>query len=128
MSDRHAAEKLFSQILSDYRQDILPDVVSGWQDMSDEEHDQITRMNNFFCGLHFLVGLADATLKLWESTLVEGSSPEKQTSDTQQLIRTACKAFHSRGSEQAGCSTLSYLLMSKWCRETSFGCLSRESF
>ena len=36
MSDRHAAEKLFSQILSDYRTNILPDVVSGWNDMSDE--------------------------------------------------------------------------------------------
>ena len=109
MSDRHAAEKLFSQILSDYRTNILPDVVPGWNDMSDEEHDQITRMNNFFCGLHFLVGLADsaeATLKLWESTLDEESSPKKQCSDTQRLIRTACKAFHSRGSEQAGCSTL----------------------
>ena len=109
MSDRHAAEKLFSQILSDYRTNILPDVVSGWNDMSDEEHDQITRMNNFFCGLHFLVGLADsaeATLKLWESTLDEESSPKKQCSDTQRLIRTACKAFHSRGSEQAGCLTL----------------------
>ena len=81
----------------------------GEMTMSDEEHDQITRMNNFFCGLHFLVGLADsaeATLKLWESTLDEESSPEKQCSDTQRLIRTACKAFHSRGSEQAGCSTL----------------------
>ena len=73
MSDRHAAEKLFSQILSEYRQDILPDVVAGWNDMYDEEHEQLTRMNNFFCGLHFLVGLADAaeaTLKVWSQLLV----------------------------------------------------------
>ena len=108
MSDRHAANKLFFQILSDYREDILPDVVAGWQDMSSKEHDQIIRMNNFFCGLHFLVALADAaeaTLKLWESSFEDNSS-DKQSSSTQRLIRTACKAFHARGSEQAGCSTL----------------------
>lgn len=66
-------------------------------------------MNSFFCGLHFLVGLAEAaeeTLKLWESTIenVEDVSLVK-FSRTQNLIRTACKSFHHRGSEQAGCST-----------------------
>ena len=109
MSDRHAAEKIFAHVLADYRQTILPDVVAGWQDMTDEEHDQLTRMNNFFCGLHFLVGLADAaeaTLKIWESTFSEETPADKQSSSTQRLVRTACKAFHSRGSEQAGCSTL----------------------
>lgn len=108
MSDRHAAEKLFSQILAEYRADILPDVMDGWKDMTDDEHNQLIRMNNFFCGLHFLVGLADsaeATLKLWETTFDEDSTQEKQSSGTQRLIRTACKAFHHRGSEQAGCST-----------------------
>jgi len=29
MSDRHAAEKLFSQLLQEYRKDVLPDFVSG---------------------------------------------------------------------------------------------------
>ena len=108
MSDRHAANKLFSQLLSEYREDILSDVVAGWEDMTDKERDQLTRMNNFFCGLHFLVALADAaeaTLKLWESSFEEDGSSEKQCSTTQRLIRTACKAFHARGSEQAGCST-----------------------
>ena len=65
-------------------------------------------MNNFFCGLHFLVGLADAaeaTLKAWEATLEDDDGMEKQSSGVQHLIRTACKAFHHHGSEQAGCST-----------------------
>lgn len=67
MSNRHAAEKLFNNLLSEYRADILPDVVDGWSNMSDTEREHLTRMNNFFCGLHFLVALADsaeATLKL----------------------------------------------------------------
>ena len=107
MSDRHAAEKLFAQILAEYMCNILPDVVAGWEQMTDAEHEQLMRMNNFFCGLHFLVGLADAaeaTLKLWESTIDENCQ-QNHCSGTHRLIRTACKAFHHRGSEQAGCST-----------------------
>ena len=49
MSDRHAAEKLFTQILAEYRCNILPDVVAGWEQMTDAEHEQLMRMNNFFC-------------------------------------------------------------------------------
>ncbi len=37
MSDRHAAEKLFSQYLAEYRESILPDVIAGWNDMTTEE-------------------------------------------------------------------------------------------
>ena len=106
MSDRHAAEKLFNQMLSEYRADILPDVFAGWSELGDKEKEQMTRMNNFFCGLHFLVALADAaeaTLKLWESVDLDDHKTNA-TSGTQRLIRTACKAFNHRGSEQAGCS------------------------
>lgn len=105
MSDRHAAEKLFSHVLSEYRANILPDIISDWNGLSEEEQQQFTRMNNFYCALHFVVGLAEtaeATLKVWESTfdlMHTGNS-----SGTQRLVRTVCKAFHRRGSEQAGCS------------------------
>ena len=107
MSDRHAAEKRFNEILSDFRTEILPTVIDHWDSIDEVEREQLTRMNNFFCGLHFLVGLADAaeeTLKLWEaqfSSNVVGSS-----SGTQRLVRTACKALHHRGSQQCGSSTL----------------------
>ena len=87
MSDRHAAEKLFCQLLAEYREGILPDFVSNWNTLSADEQCQMTRMNNFFCGLHYLVGLADtaeATLKLWES--IEGETPGT-SSGTQRLIR-----------------------------------------
>ncbi len=109
MSDRHAAEKLFSTLLSDYRASILPDIVDNWDDMTSGEQEQLTRMNNFFCGLHFLIALADSaeeTLKVWEAAnSEEESTPNSRSSGTQRLIRTACKAFHHRGSEQSGCST-----------------------
>ena len=64
--------------------------------------EQLTGMNNFFCGLHFLVELADcaeATLKLWKET--RELSASGKSSGTQQLIQTACKSFHARGSQQA---------------------------
>jgi len=35
-------------------------LVIGWEQMTDGEQEQVTRMNNFYCGLHFLVGLADS--------------------------------------------------------------------
>ena len=80
-------------MLSEYRADILPDVCAGWSEFGDIEKEQMIRMNNFFCGLHFLVALADAaeaTLKLWESVDYKTNA----TSGTQRLIRTACKAFN----------------------------------
>ena len=106
MSDRHAAEKLFNDLLSEYRAEILPHVVTGWSEASNTEKELLTRMNNFFCGLHFIVGLAEcaeATLKLWEESheLEAGGI----SSGTQRLVRTACKGFHSRGCQKAGCSS-----------------------
>ena len=80
-------------MLSEYRADILPDVFAGWCELSDKEKEQMTRMNNFFCGLHFLVALADAaeaTLKLWESVNLDDQRTNA-TSGIQRLIRTACK-------------------------------------
>ena len=63
-------------------------------------------MNNFFCGLYFLVGLADAAeevLKQWEAQCGESSDG---CSGTQRLVRTACKAFHHRGCQKSGLSLL----------------------
>ena len=73
----------------------------NWTSMTDEEKEQLTRKNNFFCGLHFLVGLADSAeeaLKLWEAQCF---SNLVASSGTQRLVHTACKAFHDRGSHAA---------------------------
>lgn len=70
MSDRDSAEKLFNDMLHDFRADVLPTVVENWSQIAEQDRKQITRMNNFFCGLHFIVGLADPaeeTVKLWEA-------------------------------------------------------------
>ena len=116
MSDRHSAEKLFSQLLQEFRSTILPDIVSEWDKMSPHEQAQFTRINNFYCALHLLVGLADtaeAVVKAWETNVCEiDDQGQGRSSGTQRMIRTACKAFHHRGSEQAGCS----LYFRTYCR------------
>ena len=105
MSDRHSAEKLFNEMLQDYRGEILPEIIENWTMLSELEKNNMTRMNNFFCGLHYMVGLAECieeTIKLWEASFLEESCIEAPSSagssGTQRLIRTACKAFHHRGS------------------------------
>ena len=64
MSDRAGTEKLFNVILKDYRNNLLPEVVSGFEDLSDNRKDQIRHMNNYFCGLHLTVSLAEAFLQI----------------------------------------------------------------
>ena len=46
MSDRHAAEKLFNDMLHNYRVQILPTVVENWENMDDAEREHLMRMNN----------------------------------------------------------------------------------
>ena len=58
-------------------------------------------------GLHFIVGLAvvaEEMIKLWESQFT--CKEALPSSGTQRLVCTACKAFHHRGSQQCGSSTL----------------------
>ena len=109
MSDRHIVEKNFNKLLEDYRAEVLPVVVSNWSALSIEEKVNFTSLNNFFCGMHVVVGLADtaaAVLLEWEkmcSDLII-TSPHamvnKSEPGTIRLIRTACKAFSRHGSEK----------------------------
>ena len=101
MSDRHS--KLFNDLIHDFRAGVLPIIIDNWNNLHESEHSSLI-VGIIFCGLHFLVGLADAaevTVKLWESNVL---SEENVTasSGTQRLIRTACKVFHHRRSQQSG--------------------------
>ena len=55
ISDRHIVEKTFNDLLDTYR----ANTVEGWHWLSPTERASFSKMNNFFCGLHFLVALAD---------------------------------------------------------------------
>ena len=68
-------------------------------------------MGNYYCKLHLLVNLgeeADKALKLFEHAATEGRNPlaflSSNESGSCMLTRTACEAFHPRGSQTAGVS------------------------
>ena len=63
MSDRCAVQKSFNDLLQDYRADILPGITEGWNDMSESAKDNMAKVNRFFCGMHFIVGLATQAVK-----------------------------------------------------------------
>ena len=76
MSDRHIVEKNFNSLLKEYRSTILPSVVETWNTLSQDQQQTMSTLNNFFCGMHILVGMADtasATLYQWENTHFEGA-------------------------------------------------------
>lgn len=127
MSDRAATEKSFHTLLQQYRQEILSQVRDTWSDLTQEEQELCTSMNNFYCGLHLLVAMADATenvLKKFESTYHDGKDvgsaafPElkrfhKYESGTVRLLRTASKALSLGGCQLC----LEYILESKQFEE-----------
>ena len=110
MSDRHIVQKNFNDLLESYRSEILPDIITSWKEMSLEEQQQVSLLNNFFCGLHLIVGMADTASSVlihWETTNVtsttgSGVIVKKSESGTVRLVRTACKALSKHGSEQSG--------------------------
>jgi len=100
-------------LLEDYRTDVLPSVVQSWSELSQAEQDQLSCLNNFFCGMHVLVGMADttsSTLLQWESTHFDSPvgavasviTASKSEAGTVRLVRTTCKAMCQHGSEQSG--------------------------
>ena len=62
-------QKNFNCLLEDYRASVLPEVISSWNDLSTEEQSSMSSLNNFFCGLHLLVGMADAAATMGGSPL-----------------------------------------------------------
>ena len=74
MSDRHIVQKIFNKIFQEYRATVLPDVIKDWANLSEEVKTKIKQVNEFFCGMHYVVGLADQTetaLKAWEKLLFD---------------------------------------------------------
>ena len=112
MSDRHIVQKNFNTLLEEYRLGVLPSIIEDWNQLSTAEQDQLSHLNNFFCGMHVLVGMADttsSTLLQWENTHFEAPigaatiiAASKSESGIVRLVRTTCNAMCRHGSEQSG--------------------------
>ena len=72
-------------------------IVKSWSTFTFEQQRPFTQMNNFFCGLHFLIGLADSSTEHYfrMKMLLLGSGPG-----------TTCKAVQKHFSQLAGCHVL----------------------
>ena len=113
MSDRCATQKKINNFFQEYRSSVTPDVIDKWNTLKDVEQKNFNSLNDFFCGLHCLVGLADqaeASIKLWEGLLIGDAkvgslnhgSYSKGESGTLCLIHTVCKSVSERGCEKSG--------------------------
>ena len=101
----------FNEQLTELRKELLPKVVEKWEDLSEDSKKSLEQMGNFYCKLHLLVNLgkeANKALKLFEHAATEGRNPlaflSSNESGSCRLTRTACEAFHPRGSQTAGVS------------------------
>ena len=114
MSDRHIVQKNFNKVLQEYRTSVLPSVKSNWNELSELEKSKLSTINQFFCGMHFIVGLADiaeSSLKTFDQLLYDGKAvgslakggySRNGESGTVRLVRTLCKAVQTRGCEKSG--------------------------
>lgn len=115
VGDRASTEKKFNEILSQYRMQILPDIVEGYAQLPDSEKSKLAVVNELFCGMHVIDGLAHqtgATLDLWETLVFKGDKVGSAKLDlthksggesgTVRLIRTVCKTVQERGCEKSG--------------------------
>ena len=128
MSDRHNVQKKFNSVFQDYRASVLPNVVENWDAMNEDIQSNFIKVNDFFCGLYFLVGLADqteASLKAWDRLLYDdrpvgslaNGGYSKGESGTLRLIRTTCKAVQTHGCEKSGRISDFYTFL---CEEVGF--------
>lgn len=69
MSDRASTETKFNHLS---REEILPQVFTNYETMNFELQQALNRMNNFFCGLHTLVHMADVSQKAIDDVQVPG--------------------------------------------------------
>ena len=112
MSDLCNTQKKFNKLFVEFRKNILKHTVN-FHDLSKIEQEKMVEVNQFFCGLHYLVGLVDqaeACLKIWESiihkdrkvgSIAHGGYSNSESGVTR-LIRTVCKSVQEKGCEKSG--------------------------
>ena len=73
MSHCCAVQKKFNDLFIEFTKNILKNATKNFDSYSVEQQEKMTKVNQFFCGLHYLVGLADQAggcLKVWGGDIV----------------------------------------------------------
>jgi E1A/CREB-binding protein len=110
MSDLGSVNPLFNNKFKEMRELLLPKVIEHWDSLAIEQKNEFKDMSNFFCKLHLLTNFAtetDKVLNSFEKLALSDNHEDvfafkTSESGAARLIRTACKAFHKRGSDEAG--------------------------
>jgi hypothetical protein len=89
----------------------LKEHVENFNDLPDVEQDLLTRMYNFFCGLHLTVNIADIVNKVFLENQTDhlfdnDNSVQDKSEDSEvvRALRCICKAFAVGGDEKFGTS------------------------
>lgn len=102
--------------MQQYKNEIFPEIQLNFNSLTDNEQQLCSQINNFYCGLHLLIGIADvceAVIKKFEIEYLDGKligsaeKPElqryhKAESGTLRLLRTSSKAFAMGEDEKNG--------------------------
>jgi len=136
MSDKAATENEFNEILKDYRNEVLPEVIKNFEKLNEESKAVISHMNNFSRGLHSLVHMAETaekTLFEVEQSHFNGEIPIANKSfartgkpGTIRLLFTACKAFARRGDHKSDCHGTFSTFVKTFLQEHGFLSLSLQ--
>lgn len=126
MSDQCAVNPCFNEQLKQLRERLLPLCIENWSSLSKSSQDELKNMCNFFCKLHLLANFAtecDKILKMLDVACEDDNKTKHvfitNESGAVRLIRTACKAFHPRGSDEAGVSDYFQVLSSRKREKTA---------
>ena len=109
MSDQGPINPCFNSELKQMRETVLPTAIENWDSLTAENQQLFSDMANFFCKMHLLPNFAievDKTLKIFEDLALESKNTQyalmTKESGASRLVRTAAKAVHPHGSDEAG--------------------------
>ena len=114
MTDRCIVNKKLVRLLEDWREKTLPKVVESWDSLSLEIKENMTAINDLYCGKHVVLNLqeyAGSALSDWETVESSGGKLGREKhllwnrgnkSATLLAVRTVCEAFGPDANAQAG--------------------------
>ena len=82
MSDRAKVNISFTYLLQQYKLKVLPNIIEGWEELTNEQKLMYSKVNNFFCALHLLVNIAECACPILRKIVnVSGSTVNNLTND-----------------------------------------------
>ena len=107
-SDRHVVNKNYFEQLKIYRASFLPKIIPHFNELSAEEVSKVVHMNQLFCGMHAIIGMANVckdALKEFENVAASElvtSGFQKGNARSFDILMEISKAFTRGHSYQKG--------------------------